>query len=85
MSEEVWVPIEGWDFYEISSSGRVRSVDRVVHHRFGTQLKRGQILKPTSRNGGEKITRPFVNLHANGVSRQVRPQLLLAQHFPEAT
>lgn len=47
MSER-WLPIPGWeDFYEVSDSGRVRGVDRVVVDRLGRPRRlRGRVLKP---------------------------------------
>lgn len=50
---ELWKPIEGFEYYEVSNYGRVRSLDRYVRGASNsTQLKRGRILKPcVSKNG----------------------------------
>lgn len=55
-TEEIWKPIPGFEFYEASNIGRVRSLDRDVRseNRFysGTRTVKGRILKQsTDRNG----------------------------------
>ena len=42
MKEEVWKPVKGFESYEVSSLGRVRSIDRVV----GTRKLKGKMLSP---------------------------------------
>lgn len=43
----IWVPIEGWPYYEITPYGDIRSVDRYLVNRRGQRkFYRGQILKP---------------------------------------
>lgn len=46
--DEAWKPVVGWeDTYEVSSLGRLRSLDRVLNGRAGSQrLHRGKVLKP---------------------------------------
>jgi hypothetical protein len=56
-NQEVWKDVIGWEgFYQVSSSGRVRSVDRVITQksRWGVQnrLMRGKILKVFSCTNG---------------------------------
>ena len=49
MDEEVWKPIEEWEgLYEISSHGRVRSLDRLVRNRCGKYMLKGRMLKQSS-------------------------------------
>lgn len=51
---EIWIPVIGFeDSYECSSEGRVRSRDRYVRRKSGTQiLLKSQLLKPkTNQNG----------------------------------
>jgi NUMOD4 motif len=46
LPDEEWRPVVGFDYYEVSSQGRVRSVDRFVVDRMGRTLpKTGRILK----------------------------------------
>lgn len=52
---ETWKPVVGFEgFYEVSSLGRVRSLDRVekIRNRWGDmdRVKRGKILKPGLRD-----------------------------------
>lgn len=53
-AEEEWRPVVGFEgLYEVSSHGRVRSLERrVPHKRNGSQLVRGRILKLQPNNGG---------------------------------
>ena len=44
---EKWLPIPGYEHYEVSSEGRVRSLARLIHTRNGrTRHYDGQILTP---------------------------------------
>lgn len=46
MTEERWLPVVGFDFYEVSDQGRVRSLDRTVPHPvYGSARLRGKVLK----------------------------------------
>lgn len=53
---EVWLPIPGLDFYEASSEGRIRSLDRYreFEGRWGwmRRFHRGRILKPKPKPNG---------------------------------
>jgi hypothetical protein len=49
---EVWIPVKGYEeFYEISSFGRLRSLDRFIERKSikipACYLKKGRILKGT--------------------------------------
>ena len=69
MSEEQWLPVVGYEgLYEVSSEGRVRSLDRWIEKRNGSRcFYRGTLLKPgrtesnhlfvvlPSRNGGPRV------------------------------
>ena len=67
--EELWLPVVGYEgLYEVSNLGRVRSLDRVVSNRWGTQsLRRGKITTPVkigwARRGKHYLG---VNLHKMG-------------------
>ena len=55
---ESWRPVVGWEgFYEVSSHGRVRSIDRIHHSRAGyTQKYRGRMLRPNLTHGYWGVT-----------------------------
>ena len=49
---ELWLPVVGYEgLYEVSSLGRVRSLDRWVKRRKGGFLQAGRVLKPGLGNG----------------------------------
>ena len=54
MTTEIWKPVPGWErLYEVSSHGRLRSLDRVLGGRAGsTRVLPGRILKPKVSNFG---------------------------------
>ncbi len=51
---ETWLPVPLYEgLYEVSDRGRVRSLDREVpHSRYGTQQRKGKILRPQTGYGG---------------------------------
>lgn len=50
MSDEVWVPVNGYEgLYEVSSIGRVRSLDRITEK---VGLRKGRILTPRKVSAG---------------------------------
>lgn len=53
MEEEIWKPIWGWyGYYEASSFGRIRSVDRTIVCKLGITYKlRGHLLRPGNNKG----------------------------------
>lgn len=55
---ERWLPIPGWEHYEVSDLGRVRSLDHMVVTKGGAQkLQRGKVLTPTvARTGYLRLT-----------------------------
>ena len=48
MTEEIWKPIEGYEgLYEVSNTGRVRSLDRYVKSGYEAyRLHKGKVLSP---------------------------------------
>lgn len=54
MTPEVWKPVVGWEgLYEVSSLGRLRSLDRMVRGRAGSQnIRPGKIMKPKLHRAG---------------------------------
>lgn len=50
---EIWRPVVGFEgLYEVSSIGRVRSLDHEVRNRYSTRIRRGRIRKPTPDRAG---------------------------------
>ena len=78
MNEE-WRPIEGYEgLYEVSSYGRVRSVDRYVKYSNGQiHLHKGRILSPTKDTDGYLK----VVLNCNRKCKTIRVHKLVAQAF----
>ncbi len=64
MTDEIWKPVAGYEgLYEVSSWGRVRSLDRYVEGRFGCQqFKAGRILRQSATEAGYR----FVQLARDG-------------------
>ena len=54
MTDEKWLPVKDYEgIYEVSSHGRVRSLDRRIRHSEGfTRKRKGQILRPTINSVG---------------------------------
>ncbi|WP_010545222.1 NUMOD4 motif-containing HNH endonuclease [Sphingomonas elodea] len=85
---EIWRPVPGWEgYYEASSEGRVRSLDREVRFRNsrGTEVRRvlkGRVLKPHKNEGrGGYLS---INLSVDGVinHREVHTLVCAAFHGP---
>jgi hypothetical protein len=78
-SLEQWRQIDGYEgFYEVSSAGQVRSVDRVVpHSKLGQWKRRGVTLRKTPVSGGYLA----VNLSREGRIKKYRVHALVAEAF----
>ena len=79
MTEEIWRPVVGYEgLYEVSSYGRVRSLDRYVKGRYGNyRLHKGKILSPAK----DKTGYLKVVLSCNGKSKTIKVHRLIAQTF----
>lgn len=80
---EIWKDINGYEgFYQVSSEGRVRSLDRLVQQGNCNRIMRGKILKPVKHSGGYLT----VCLSKPG-DPHIRPKRLIhrlvAEHFCE--
>ena len=78
MNEE-WRPVVGYEgLYEVSSYGRVRSLDWFIVDSLGyKRLHKGKVLSPAKdKNGYLKV-----NLHCNGKHNIIRVHRLVAQAF----
>lgn len=76
---EIWKPIESHaGLYEISNSGKIKSIQRVVPHpRWGTQTIKEKILRPGSNPNGYLIVR----LSKNGLPKYFSVHRLVANAF----
>lgn len=78
MSIETWLPVPGFEeFYEVSSAGRIRSLDRIVTQKNGMKRnKRGRLMK-TPPSGGY----PQVNLCDGAQQVNTRVHRIVAAAF----
>lgn len=78
--EEIWKPIDGYEGYEVSNQGRVRSLDRVVEYSNGKKvLYKGQIMRQRCNENGY----PMVGLRQKGPQKRFSVHRLVAQAFVE--
>ena len=79
LTQELWRPICGWEnFYEVSSHGLVRSLDRVITHpKSGRVQLKGRVLKPW-KNGKGYLS---VLLHKDGLRLHKVVHQLVAEAF----
>lgn len=77
--KETWVDIKGFEKrYQISSRGRIRSLDRIVkNYPNGTRFMKGKILKPMIMNTGY----PYVQALIDGVRKNLMIHRLVALAF----
>lgn len=79
MEEETWKAVEGYeDYYEVSSYGRVRGVDRVIINSDGVKrLWKGRILRPG------KNTEGYLTcvLYKNSKHKTLKVHRLVAEAF----
>ena len=78
MNEE-WRPIEGYEgLYEVSNTGRVRSLDRYVKGKGESyRLHKGRVLSPIKDKNGYLL----INLYCNGKQNIIKIHRLVAQEF----
>lgn len=81
LEREEWRPVKGYEgLYEVSSFGRVRSLDRWVRFRNTTSFKKGQILKQRLHKLGYYILR-LANNQGIRASHQVH-RLVMSAFVP---
>lgn len=78
-----WSPVPGYDgYYEISDTGCVRSIDRIVFDKNGRARKlRGKPMKLTRAKGKDGNGYMVVNLHRSGISYVAFVHILVATVF----
>lgn len=75
---EEWRAIPGWEgYYEASSQGRIRSVDRVIETKTGPQRYKSKIISPALEKSGHLR----VNLMRNGKPHTQRVHRLVLMTF----
>ena len=77
---EIWKPVVGYESsYEVSSHGRVRSLDRWVYHGIGDSMRRmyGKMLNPVKDAQGRMV----FNLRKDGKTKQAKVHRVLMQSF----
>ncbi|MDP9144418.1 MAG: NUMOD4 domain-containing protein [Actinomycetota bacterium] len=80
---EIWRPVVGHEGYEVSSLGRVRSLDRtVLHSRGHEQGCRGRVLAQGTKERGHKKVRLAGHRDRGLTPKAVVPELLT---FEEAS
>ena len=80
MANEIWKDIPGYEgFYQASTEGRVRSVDRVVNTALGNRVARGTIR--SQRVGGNGYLN--ITLSRDGHKKQFSVHRLIALTFVE--
>ena len=80
-SEEIWRPVVGYEgLYEVSNTGRVRSLDRYIKACYGSyRLHKGKVLSPAKdTNGYLKVI-----LTCNEKHKSISVHRLVAQAFIE--
>lgn len=78
MAKEIWKDIPGYEgFYQASTEGRVRSMDRIVNKWDGKKLAKGRVLTPSTNLRGYL----FVELFKNGIGKMVTIHRIIAGTF----
>ena len=79
MTEEIWKPVVGYEgLYEVSSYGRVKSLDRYVKYSDGRiYLHKGKVLSLAKDKNGYFV----VSLYFNGKHNTIKVHRLVAQAF----
>ena len=72
MKEEEWREIKGYELYQVSNFGRVKSLPRYCKNRYGIRLTKERILKPINSNY------PFVNLSMDKKRKTISIHKLVA-------
>lgn len=77
MEKEIWKDIEGFDKYQVSNTGLVRSKERIANHIYGKAKRKSAVLKNYVRNTGYS----YVTLYKNGKAKHHAVHRLVAEAF----
>ena len=78
MGKEIWKPVVGYEsIYEVSSNGRVRSLDRYVKNPIHGKI----LVKGREMSIGRSVGYPSVNISKEGKHRHIKVHVLIAQAF----
>ena len=78
MLNEVWKPLDGYEYYEISNMGNIRSIDRVQYGKNGHRYNfKGKIRSLYTHPLGYK----YVTLKKDGVAKRLPVHRLVAKTF----
>ena len=82
MENEIWKPVKNYEgYYEVSSYGRVKSLDRIINYSDGVKhLHKGRILKPY-KDARENKGYLRVELKKDGIFKKFAIHRLVAQAF----
>lgn len=86
-SAEIWKPIPGWEeFYEISTAGRVRSLDRLMARRtrdgvLGKCIRKGRVLSGGKTRKGYK-TVSLKHPLRKGITREIHRLVCIVHNGP---
>jgi len=79
-TKEIWKDIKGYEsLYQVSSYGRVKSLDRTIVDSWCTREFKGQILTPTKHNGKQPYL--YVSLSRQGKVKKLFIHQLVAETF----
>lgn len=83
MKDEIWKVIDDYPYYEISSFGRVRSIDRIIVDSWGrSYFKAGQLIKITEQRDDYNYVQLMVVVYdVNGKPHRVIVARLVAKMF----
>jgi hypothetical protein len=76
---ERWLPVVGFDGYEVSDLGRVRSLTRVVETSTGPRIYQGRVLQQVTAPAAHGY--PRVGLSKGGVTRPKKVYKLVLEAF----
>lgn len=79
---EVWEDIKDYEgYYQISTFGRVKSLDRLVSGKRSNQKLKGRILKQSAKKANRNYKRYVVSLSKNSKCKHFMAHRLVAQAF----